>query len=148
MTFTYNGDLTDALQYVRFRIGDKEADWAIYSDEELNYFINQLGETFTEHDLNKLALRLLKQQLQELLRLPSRERSGQIEVYKATSESLKLAIQQLEYDIRAASVVKPYFGGVKKQDVRRNREDKSILQGKFYDGRIYRHLDEFPENDI
>jgi hypothetical protein len=148
MTFSYQADLTNPLDYVRFKLNDKEEDWASYSDEELNYFLGKLPNDPTENDLNKLALKLLKQQLQELLRSPSRERSGAFEVYKATSDSLKMAIQELESEIRSITVVKPYFGGVKKQDVRRNREDKSILQGKFYDGRIYRHHDEFPENDI
>ena len=80
MSFTYSPDLTVALNYLRFRIDDKEEDFAEYQDEELNYFINKISGTPTESDLDKIALRLLKQQLQEILRGPGRERSGAFEV--------------------------------------------------------------------
>lgn len=148
MAFTYTGDLTQPLQYLRFKLDDKEEDFAEYQDQELNYFINKISGTPTENDLNKIALRLLKQQLQEIMRGPSRERSGAFEVYGPTSESLKLAISELEDEIRLASPVKPFFGGVKKADIQRNREDESIVQGKFYDGVIYRNSNEFPEDDF
>lgn len=148
MTFTYSGNLTDPLQYVRFKLNDKEEEYAEYSDEELNYFINQVSGTPTENDLNKIALKLLKQQLQEILRAPSRERSGQYEVYSASAQSLKLAIEQLEDDIRKASPVKPYFGGVNVTDYEKNISDDSILQGKFRDGAIYKNSNEIDCDDF
>ena len=139
MAFSYSPDLTIPLNYLRFKLDDKEEDFAEYQDEELNYFINKISGTPTETDLNKIALRLLKQQLQEILRGPSRERSGAFEVYQATSESLKQAIKELEDELKAEQgLAQPSYGGVNKADVKATRNNQTFVQSKFYDGRIYR----------
>lgn len=139
MTFSYTGDLSVPLDYVRFKLNDKEEDFAVYSDEELGYFINKIEGTPTENDLNKVALKLLKQHLLEILRGPSRERSGAFEVYAATAESLKFAIKELEDEIRSSiGTPSPSFGGVYANTVDRNRSNKAYVDTKFYDGRVYR----------
>ncbi|MBG23657.1 MAG: hypothetical protein CMF22_10065 [Idiomarinaceae bacterium] len=137
MSFTYTGDLTVPLQYLRFKLNDKVEEYALYQDEELNYFINQIQGTPTENDLNKVALKILRQRLQEIFRGPSRERAGQVEVYGPSAESLKLAIGELENEIRRNSPAKPYFGGVDKGDIDRNRKDDSIDQYHFRHGRVF-----------
>lgn len=136
MTFTYNGDLNNAIEYVRFKIGDKEEDVAMFADEEIQYFISKFGNNPTEQDLNRVALQFLRQMLNEILLGPSRERAGKYEWYSQTSESLKLAISELEKQIRLNSPSKPYFGGVTKKDVESIREDESLEPNKFFDGRI------------
>lgn len=138
MTFSYTGDLSVPLNYVRFRLDDKSEEYAEYSDEELNYFINKIEGTPTENDLNKIALRLLKQQLQEILRGPSRERAGAYEVYAASAEALKLAVKELEDEIRSGRIVSPSFGGVYKAEVKQNRRNQAYTDTKFYDKRVYR----------
>lgn len=139
MTFSYSGDLSVPLNYIRFKLNDKEEDFAVYSDEELTFFIDKAGTSPTERDLNKVALKLLKQQLQEILRGPSRERSGAFEVYAATAGSLKLAIEELEDEIRTTiGKPSPSFGGVYVNTVTRNRSNKAYVDAKFYDGRVYR----------
>ena len=40
MTYTYTGDLTKALDWIRFTISDTEVDQWWLSDEEIQYFIN------------------------------------------------------------------------------------------------------------
>lgn len=138
MAFSYTGDLTVPLNYLRFRLDDKDEEYAGFQDEELNYFLSKLSDTPTENDVDKVALRLLKQQLQELLRGPSRERAGSYEVYSSTSMSLSLAIKQLEDDIRRASPAKPSFGGVYAAEVEQTRNNQSFVPNTFYKGRIYR----------
>ena len=139
MTFSYSGDLSVPLNYVRFKLNDKEEDFAVYSDEELEYFINKVDGTPTENDLNKVSLKLLKQQLQEILRGPSRERSGAYEVYSASAEALKLAVKELEDEIRSSiGNPSPSFGGVYANTVAKNRSNKAYVDTKFYDGRVYR----------
>lgn len=137
MTFTYTANLSDPLQYLRFKLNDKESEYAQYQDEELNYFINQVTGTPTETDLNKIALKLLRQKLQEIFRGPSRERAGQVEVYGPSAEALKLAIAELENEIRRSSPVKPYFGGVQQADIDRNRSDDSLDQFHMRHGRVF-----------
>jgi len=75
--------------------------------------------------------------LNELLRGPSRERSGGYEVYGASAESLKLAVNQLESEIRSLSAATPSFGGVYKGEVESNRNNPSYVPSKFYNTRIY-----------
>lgn len=138
MAFTYLGDLSVPLQYLRFRLDDKVEDFAYYQDEELQYFIDKIEEPITEIDLDKTALRLLKQQLSELLRMPTRERSGAFEVYRADAQSLQIAIDELEKDIKASrGLAQPSFGGVYKHDVISTRRDPSLVNKKFYEGRVY-----------
>lgn len=132
MAFSYGADLTVPLDYLRFRLNDKEEEYAEYQDEELNYFINQISGTPTETDLNKIALRLLKQQLQEIMRGPSRERAGQYEVYAASAQSLKAAIDQLEDEIESTiNVPSMYAGGIDRNDVCGNRSNESLTQTVF-----------------
>lgn len=149
MAFSYGADLTVPLDYLRFRINDKEEEYAEYQDEELNYFLNKISGTPTENDLDKVALRLLKQQLQEILRAPSRERSGQYEVYRSDANALSLAISELEEDIRKSSGrPSPSFGGVYKAEVDQNRNNESFVHNKFYDDRVYRDTDHNPDSFI
>lgn len=132
MAFTYTADLTNSLDFLRFRLNDKIEEYAVYQDEELNYFINKIDGTPTEIDLNKIALKLLKQQLQEIMRGPSRERAGKYEVYAATSQSLKAAIAEIESEIdRTINVPSMYAGGVYKSDVCANRSNETLTQTVF-----------------
>lgn len=136
MTFTYTGNLDNPLDYIRFIINDRDEDDPIYSDEEIQYFITSQS-AYTEIEYKKIALQLLKKHLQELLRSPSRERSGGYEVYLATSESLKAAIKELEKDVKDANTPSISFGGVYKAEVERNRCNPAHVGSKFYDSRIY-----------
>ncbi len=131
MSFSYNPDLTVALNYLRWRIDDTEEDYAEFDDEVLQFFIDEVSGTPSTQDLDKIALRLLKKQLQEILRGPSRERSGAYEVYGPTAQSLEAAIAQLEKEISSNSPPTMYAGGVKIEDVCRNRNDNTLTQTVF-----------------
>lgn len=148
MAFTYTATLSQPLDYLRFRLDDKEEEYAEYQDEELQYFIDKVSGTPTELDLDKIALKLLRQQLQEILRGPSRERSGAFEVYGPTAGSLSAAIKDLEDEINNARPAKPFFGGVNRSDVQATREDSSVVEKKFYEGSVYSDPDDsfFPSN--
>lgn len=136
MTFSYSGVLSNPLDFVRFTISDKDSEAPIYQDEEINYFINKLEE-ITETNLKRVALQLLKQLLNEILRSPSRERSGGYEVYGPSAESLKLAVQQLESEIRSVAGASPSFGGVHSPQTENNRNNPSYVPSKFTDTRIF-----------
>lgn len=136
MTFAYTGNLNEPVQLVRFLIGDKEEDVAMFADEEIQYFLDKFGSSPSEQDVKRVALQFLRQMLNEILVGPSRERAGKYEWYSQTSESLKLAISELEKQIRLNSPAKPYFGGVTKKDVESIRQDDSLEPNKFYEGRI------------
>ncbi len=143
MTFTYSSNLNEPLEYVRFLIGDKDPEVALFADEEINFFLNKYEE-LTEGNIKRVALKFLKQMLNEILRSPSRERSGGYEVYGASAESLKLAVNQLESEIRSIAGASPSFGGVYKHEVKSNRNNPSYVSSKFTDTRIYGD-DEWPQ---
>jgi hypothetical protein len=136
MAFTYTGNLSDALEYVRFLIGDKDPEVALYQDEEINFFLSK-HQDLTENNIKRVALKLLKLMLNEILRGPSRERSGGYEVYQASAESLKLAVNQLEAEIRSVSGAAPSFGGVYSPSTENNRDNPSYVSSKFTNTRIF-----------
>ncbi len=139
MSFSYSPDLSIPMNYVRRKIGDVEEEYAIFQDEEIQYFIDKYPSPQTEKDLNKASIHLLKLILQDLLRGPSRERTGAYEVYAATSESLRLYISMIEDEIKAATgYAAPSFGGVYKTPTVANRHNDSYTKTYFYHGRVYR----------
>lgn len=133
MSFSYTPGLTIPLNLLRFLLDDKEEEYRVYEDEELQYYLDKIG-TYPppEVEVKKVALKLLKKQLQELLRSPSRERAGQYEVYQASSTSLQFAIKDLEDEIENTLYTPSmYAGGVYKQDFQSNQDDPSLVQSHF-----------------
>lgn len=137
--FTYNADLSNPLDYVRFRINDTEADLALYQDEEIQFFINQYDNP-TEGNLNRVALKLLKQYLYKLSMGPARERSGSYEVYAMSAETLKTLIGDLEREIKATGTPQVLYGGVRREQVIRNRQDPRLTDATW-------HKDQFDEEE-
>lgn len=138
MSFTYTGDLTDPVQYVRFKITDTVEEAANYMDEEINYFVNKYDSPQTEDDLNKVSAVLLKNWIKKLLSQPSRERSGAYESYSSTAESLKALLNEVEAEIASASPPTVYVGGVYRQDVRANRCNEDLVQPHFEQHHFFR----------
>lgn len=126
MAFTYDGTLSDPLQYIRFQINDVEEEMPIYQDGEIQYFIDKIEGEPTERDLDKIAVRLLKRFLYKLSYGPSRERAGAYEVYGITAETLKTLLYDLERQISDSAVPQPFFGGVYKSQVRKNRQNPAL----------------------
>lgn len=126
MAFTYTGDLSSPLEFVRFKMNDNEEDAPIFQDEEIQYFINRY-ENPTERDLVRIAHTLLKQHLYKISMGPARERSGKYEVYNMSAEVLKTLIADLGRELKAGVAPQPFFGGVYKQQVERNREDPKLV---------------------
>lgn len=136
MAFTYEGNLENPVEFVRFLIGDKNPEVALFQDGEILFFINKY-ENPTEKDLKRVALVLLKQMLNELLRGPSRERSGGYEVYGATAETLKLAVTQLEAELRSLATPLPSFGGVWSPQTENNRKHPAYVPSRFTDDSVF-----------
>lgn len=137
MAFTYEGDLSNPIEYVRFRINDKDEEVYLFEDAEIQYFIDKAGARPSEKDLDKVALTFLKQMLREIMTSASREEAGRYAWYNTTAEMVKLLISELEKDIKSASPTKPYFGGVVKSEVENIRNDPQLVDSKFYEGVIY-----------
>ena len=126
MAFTYGPDLSIPLNYVRFRMNDNDSETPIYQDEEIQFFINKLGDNPTDRQLDGIALKLLKQYLHKLTTGPARERAGAYEVYNMSAETLRILIADLETDIKSASTPQPFFGGVYRDQVCRNRRNPAL----------------------
>lgn len=136
--FTYNANLSNPLDYVRFRMNDTDADMPLYQDGEIQYFINKYDNP-TESDLNRVALNLLKQYLYKIATGPARERAGSYEVYSMSAETLKVLIADLEAELKGAATPQVLFGGVFKDQVRRNRDNPAITDNVW-------HRDQFDED--
>lgn len=140
MAFTYNGDLSDPLQYVRFQINDTDDATPIYQDGEINYFISKIEGEPTEKDLDLVAIRLLKKFLYKLSMGPSRERAGAYEVYGISAETVKTLISDLEKEVGSLSTPQVMFGGVYKSGVEKNHDNPSLTHPTW-------HKDQFHEDD-
>ena len=124
MSFTYTPDLTDPVQYVRFRITDTVEEAANYQDEEIQYFIDQYESPQTQRQLDKVAYALLQNWIMKLLSAPSRERSGAYEIYSSSADALSVLADQIADQIAAGNTPTVRAGGINRAEVcaeRRNR---------------------------
>jgi len=140
MSFTYTGDLSNPIDYIRFTIGDKTDEGHVFEDEEIQFFISKYPSPISERNLKKVSVTLLKNILREILLTPSRERSGTFEVYRSDANSLQLFIKVLEEEIEESmGFASPSFGGVYKAETVSNRHNPEYTPTRFYHGRIYKY---------
>lgn len=125
MSFTYTGDLSDPVQYVRFRITDTIEEVANYMDEEIQYFIDQHPSPQTQRQLDKVSFQLLQNWIMKLLSSPSRERSGQYEVYQASADALKVLADQIADQIASGNTPSVRAGGINRAEVCAERRNRS-----------------------
>ena len=139
MAFTYTGDLSNPLELVRFLIHDTDETMPVFQDGEIQYFIDEYDNP-TKQDLMKVAALLLRNKIRQIALSPARERAGQIEVYNASAEALKTVLSDINDQIKANSTPQPMFGGVYKEQVRRNRQNTSLVDSVW-------ERDQFEEHD-
>jgi len=138
MSFSYAADLSKPLDYVRWRLNDTEEDFAEVEDEEIQFFLDDYDSPVSRKNLNKVVLTFLKKQLYHLLISPSRERAGAFGVSNTTAQHLKLAIKEIEDEIKnSKGLASPSFGGVYQSDVKATRDNPAFTDTKFFDGRVY-----------
>lgn len=125
MSFTYTGDLSDPVQYVRFRITDTIEEVANYMDEEIQYFVDQYPSPQTQRQLDKVSYKLLQNWIMKLLSSPSRERSGQYEIYQASADALKVLADQIADQIASGNTPSVRAGGINRAEVCAERRNRS-----------------------
>lgn len=125
MSFTYTGDLSDPVQYVRFRITDTTEEVANYMDEEIQYFIDQHPSPQTQRQLDKVSYQLLQNWIMKLLASPSRERAGQYEQYFASADALKVLADQIADQIASGNTPSVRAGGINHAEVCAERRNRS-----------------------
>lgn len=126
MAFTYTGDLSNPLELVRFLIHDTDETMPVFQDGEIQYFIDEYDNP-SKQDLMKVAALLLRNKIRQIALSPARERAGQIEVYNASSESLKTVLSDINDQIKSNRTPKPMYGGVYKSQVRKNRDNPALV---------------------
>lgn len=125
MSFTYTGDLSDPVQYVRFRITDTIEEVANYMDEEIQYFIDQYSSPQTQRQLDKVSYQLLQNWIMKLLAQPSRERSGSYEIYSSSADALKVLADQIADQIASGNTPSVRAGGINSAEVCAERRNRS-----------------------
>lgn len=141
MAFTYNGDLNNPLEFVRFLIFDVDDTMPTFQDGEIQFFIDEY-ENPTRNDLRKVAALLLRNKIRQIALGPSRERAGQIEVYGTTAEALKTVLNDINDQIKSSSTPQVMFGGVYKSQVRRNRDNPALVDSVWERDQLEDHDDD------
>lgn len=142
--FSYKPDLTVPLNFIRFKLNDTEGSYAVFQNEEIQYFIDQetppilIANKETQIRLLKICAMLLRRELRSLAMSATSQQAGRDSVTRADIDSLKWALDSIEQEIKGGSkaLVEANYGGVDKVDVKSNRADPSIVPAKFFDGRI------------
>ena len=149
MSFSYTPDLTVPLNFIRFKLNDTDSLEYSFQDEEISYFISQLKTPYSNKDLLKICAMLLRQEIRKIAFYNSKEIAGRDQIERTSAESLKLALQMIEEEIKGGSVVLtgPSYGGVDKGEVNQNRHNEALVPAKFYHGRVPTDREEFVRRD-
>lgn len=140
MSFSYDFDLKNPLNFIRFKLNDNDSENPLFQDEEIKYFVDKLETPVSEVSLLKICSMLLRQEIRSLALSNKKEVAGRDTVERADMESLKYALQMIDEEIRGGSVVLtgPMYAGVNYREDQSNRENTDLEETSFYPGRLPR----------
>lgn len=127
------------IEQVRLMVGDV-GDTPILTDEDYQFLLDKYDDS-----VRRAALDAAQAILFQLASYPTRERTGDIEVWNewanAYRKALELFITNPAYSIPSAIA---YAGGISKSDMKANDLDNDNVQKKIYQGisdgeRVYNH---------
>lgn len=110
----YSGSpATSATDRVRLAVGDAFEDFEILDDGTYQYFLDKY-----DGNEQKAAMDAARAILFQIARYPTRERTGDIEVWSDWAANYKAALDDFISDVGASVYVGlPYAGGISQQDM-------------------------------
>lgn len=112
----FTPDYTKPINRVRIRVGDAFTDFEILDDATYQYFLDKYNG-----NEESAALDAAKAILFQIARYPTRERTGDIEVWSDWAANYQAALQDLIDQIGSSTYVgTPYAGGISRQDMFNN----------------------------
>lgn len=125
-TWTYEGNLTDPAQEVRFLIQDTDGDHPMFTDAEVNYALGAAGGV-TRRAASSLVERLMARYagMADTTELDLSVRASQL------YEHAKDLLATLNNTFSGLDVVVPYAGGISHADILTNQQNTDRRSGIF-----------------
>lgn len=118
------------IEQVRLTVGDYSEDMQILPDETYQWFLDK-----NENNVNRSALEAARCILMELTKIPTRERTGNIEVWNEWANAYRKALlEMIRNPALFLSVPVPYAGGISKSDMRTNDANNDNVRPVIYRG--------------
>lgn len=111
------------IEQVRLAVGDNGSDFQILPDDTYEWLLNKYN-----NNVNRSSLDAARYILFELTKFPTRERTGQIEVWNEWVNAYRKALELFLKDPTLQPfVLMPYAGGISKSDMYLNdSEDDNV----------------------
>jgi hypothetical protein len=104
------------IEQVRLNVGDNSSDFQILPDDTYEWLLNKYN-----NNVNRSSLDAARYILFELTKFPTRERTGQIEVWNEWVNAYRKALELFLKDPTLQPfVLVPYASGISKQDMQEN----------------------------
>lgn len=118
------------IEQVRLNVGDNSPDLQILPDDTYDFLLGKY-----KNNVNRSSLDAARYILFELTKFPTRERTGQIEVWNEWVNAYRKALELFIKDPNLTlSVAMPYAGGISKQDMFENDADNDNVRPAIYKG--------------
>jgi hypothetical protein len=118
------------IEQVRLNVGDNSPDFQILPDDTYDFLLSKY-----KNNVNRSSLDAARYILFELTKFPTRERTGQIEVWNEWANAYRKALELFIKDPNLTlSVAMPYAGGISKQDMFENDANNDNVRPSIYKG--------------
>lgn len=118
------------IEQVRLNVGDNSPDIQILPDDTYQFLLDKYS-----NNVNRSSLDAAKYILFELTKFPTRERTGQIEIWNEWANAYRKALELFIKDPNLGlSVILPYAGGISKQDMFDNDMDNDNVRPSIHQG--------------
>lgn len=104
------------IEQVRLNVGDNNTEFQILPDDVYQWLLDKYS-----NNVNRSSLDAARFILFELPKIPTRERTGQIEVWNEWANAYRRALEMFIKDPNLSlSTFVPYAGGISKEDMYQN----------------------------
>ena len=118
------------IEQVRLNVGDTDAEFQILPDDTYQWLLDKYS-----NNVNRSSLDAAKFILFELTKFPTRERTGQIEVWNEWVNAYRKALELFIKDPNLTTMVPmPYAGGISKSDMKANDSSDDNVRPELYKG--------------
>jgi hypothetical protein len=118
------------IEQVRLNVGDNNAEFQILPDDTYQWLLDKYS-----NNVNRSSMDAARYILFELTKFPTRERTGQIEVWNEWVNAYRKALELFIKDPNLTVMIPvPYAGGISKDDMRQNDSDNDNVRPAIHKG--------------
>ncbi len=118
------------IEQVRLNVGDNNAEFQILPDDTYQWLLDKYS-----NNVNRSSMDAARFILFELTKFPTRERTGQIEVWNEWVNAYRKALELFIKDPNLTVMIPvPYAGGISKDDMYLNDSDNDNVRPAIHKG--------------